>query len=88
MVVERPQVHSGRDLATAAWIQDGVRVWYRPSPGVYYAGTVTGELFQLGEHTWCVKLRDMDPHYRNGKRSTVSAAACDCLKPYDAGAIE
>lgn len=68
-----------------AWIKDGARVWYQSSPGPLhrYAGTVDGEPRVLGEHTWVVHLRDMDPKYRDGARSTVPAAACDALSPYD-----
>lgn len=65
------------------WIKDGVRVMYQVSPGPQYAyaGVVDGEPRLLGEHTWVVRLREMDPRYRDGARSTVPAAACCALSP-------
>lgn len=66
-----------------AWIKDGVAVWYAVSPGLNYtfAGVVDGEPRLLGEHTWVVRLREMEPRYRDGARSTVPAAACFALSP-------
>lgn len=61
------------------WIVPGNRVWYEASPGRFYAGTIDSEPRLLGGHTWVVHLRDMDPSYRDGERSTVASAACDCL---------
>lgn len=64
------------------WIRDGVPVIYNSSPGPEheYAGTVDGQPWLLGEHTWVVRLRDMESRYRNGERSTVSAAACSSIR--------
>lgn len=66
-----------------AWIIDGAHVWYQSSPGPEhrYAGVVDGTPRLLGGHTWVVRLRHMDPRYRNGDRTTVPAAACHCLEP-------
>lgn len=38
----------------------------------------------MGGHTWVVRLREMESRYRNGERSSVPAAACDCLTPREA----
>jgi len=66
-----------------AWIVDGAPVWYEasPHPGWTFAGVVDGEPRLLGGHTWVVPLREMEPRYRDGKRSTVPAAACGSLRP-------
>lgn len=62
------------------WIRPGIRVVYSSSPGHDFLGTVATEPLLIGGVTWVVHLRDMDPHYRDGKRSTVPAAACDRLR--------
>lgn len=61
-------------------LRDGMRVLYMPTLGHpdRFAGTVDGEPFELGGHTWCVHLKDMDPGYRNG-RGFVKAAAVSHL---------
>lgn len=70
------------------WIRDGVRVWYQAWPddsgAGTFAGTIDGEPWLLGDHTWVVHLREMEPRYRDGARSTVKAAACQRLRPYGA----
>lgn len=65
--------------APPSWIRDGVRVLYESSPGRQYSGRINGEPFLLGGHTWCVNLCEMSKEYRDGQRSTVNAAACNCL---------
>jgi hypothetical protein len=64
-----------------AWIRDGAAILYRasPAPGWTFRGVVDGEPWLLSGHTWVVRLREMEKRYRNGARSTVSAAACDVL---------
>jgi hypothetical protein len=67
-----------------AWIRHGARILYWPSAipeTMYYAGTVEGVPRLLGKSSWCVRLVDMDPRYRDGKRSTVAAASCGHLAP-------
>lgn len=61
-------------------LSDGMRVLYMPTLGSAerFAGTVDGEPFELGGHTWCVHLRDVEPGYRNG-RGFVKAAAISHL---------
>ncbi len=66
----------------AAWIHDGVAVWYERSPFHVNAGVVNGEPRLLGTETWVVGLREMDLAYRHAEgRSTVRAVACDRLRP-------
>ena len=62
------------------WIVPGVPVWYASSPGDEYAGVVDSEPRLLGGHTWVVNLREMEPRYRNGSRTTVPAAACHAIR--------
>ncbi len=72
------------------WIKDGVRVWYQTSllRPEKYAGVVAGAPRLLNGTTWVVSLRGMDSRYREGKRSTVPAAACNALTPRELGGPE
>ena len=80
---------SGHLVAPApSWIVPGTRVIYTSSPGHDYLGTVATEPRLLGGETWVVCLRDMDPHYHDGARSHVPAAACDHLRPASAFDVE
>ncbi len=66
----------------AAWIHDGVAVWYASSPHHVYAGVVDGAPRILGTETWVVGLREMDLAFRHAEgRSTIRAVACDRLRP-------
>lgn len=58
-------------------VRDGMRVRYYPSylSNKHHHGTVKGKPWQLGGGTWVVRLENMDPTYRDGKRSYVPAAA-------------
>jgi len=74
-------------MTAPAWIVPGTRVVYTSSPGHDYLGTVASEPRLLGD-VWVCNLRDMDPHYHDGKRSTVPAAACDHLREASAFDVE
>jgi hypothetical protein len=63
------------------FIQPGALVWYESSPGRRFSAVVDEEPWLLGGHTWVTRLRELPPEYREGKRSTVPAAACDRLAP-------
>lgn len=68
-----------------AWVKDDVPVWYRPTlkSDKRYAGRVNGNPWVVGStgETWVVHLDEMEPSYRNGQRSTVSAAYLGALEP-------
>ena len=80
MMTRRPR----RVKTPPKWIKDGARVLFesvRGRPDYTYSGVVDGEPFQLGGGDWCVRLREMDPRYRNGTRSTEPAACVEFLRP-------
>jgi len=67
------------------WIERGATVAYYAHQGSeeFHVGIVDSQPRLLNGTTWVVALRDMEPTYRDGRRRTVPAAACNCLKPYD-----
>lgn len=61
-------------------LSDGMRVVYHPSPGLSFPAVVSGDPWQLGGHTWVVRLIELPPEYaeKTGKthaRTHVPAAA-------------
>lgn len=75
----------------AAFIRPGEPVWYEASPQQRFAAVVDGPPSQLGDGSWCVRLRDLGEDYRqyNGnRRTTVPAAATWCLSPREASVPE
>jgi len=65
-------------------MKPGAKCWYSPymhSPK-RYAGVIGGEPSRLGDPDTgplVVYLRDMEPAYRDGQRTTVPAAAIWCV---------
>lgn len=66
-----------------AW-KVGDIVLYSPSPGRAFGAVVDSEPTLLGGHTWVVWLKGLGREYAlytGRNRTTVPAAACDCMQP-------
>lgn len=76
--------HGTGRVSAPSWMVPGAACWYAPHMGSpkRYAGYVGSFPWRLGDPATgalVVNLRDMEPAYRDGARTTVPAAAIWCV---------